>query len=140
MVRSCWRADRLLPLPRHFHREQRRLEQAGIVAWDQLAGLEDRALRDLGSGGGASERQLIKLRAQARLVCEVGLHPSEAALLLYAGIADRRGLAQADPQRLWVQMGRLQRSLTGMAVPALELSTLRQWIAAAQAGPGRSRN
>ena len=115
-------------LPAHFSREQERLETAGIRSWHDLAALDDASLRRLGRGGGASEARLIRLRGQARLVREVGLEPPEAALLLHAGIPDRRALAQADPQRLLVQMGRLQRQLTGMAVPMLTLATLQSWI------------
>jgi len=122
-------------LPSHFEREQRQLEGAGIASWAQLARLDDGHLRRLGGSGGASEARLIKLRGQARLVVEVGLEPAEAALLLYAGIASRAGLASADPHRLLVQMGRLQRSLTGMAAPLLDLTTLQSWIRRAQRRP-----
>ena len=66
---------------------------------------------------------------------EVDLQPAEAALLLYAGIASPKGLATADPQQLLVQMGRLQRSLTGRAAPTLDLPTLRSWIKRAQRRP-----
>jgi hypothetical protein len=83
---------------------------------------------------------LIKLRGQARLVVAVALEPAEAALLLYAGIADPRGLAAADPHQLHRSIGRLQRSLTGEAVPMLELATLRRWIERARQGSGRSSN
>ncbi len=121
-----------LQLPAHFHREQRQLEAAQISSWQQLAELDDQALRSLGRSGGASELRLGKLRAQARLVVDVGLEPAEAALLLYAGIANCTGLAQAQPQQLLVQMGRLQRSLTGMAAPLLDLATLNSWIRRAQ--------
>ncbi len=69
---------------------------------------------------------------------DVGLEPSEAALLLHAGVPDRRALAEADPQRLLVQMGRLQRSLTGLAAPMLSLARLRQWIQRAR--DRRTRN
>lgn len=103
-----------------------------------MAGLEDAALRRLGRAGGASEARLIRLRGQARLVIDVGLEPAEAALLLHAGVPDRRALAEADPQRLLVQMGRLQRSLTGLAAPMLSLATLRQWIQRAR--DRRTRN
>ena len=119
-------------LPIHFQREQRQLELAGIEDWPQLAGLQDQDLRRLCRSGGASEARLIKLRGQARLVVEVGLEPAEAALLLYAGIASRAGLAASDPHQLLVQMGRLQRSLTGMASPLLDLTTLSEWIRRAQ--------
>jgi hypothetical protein len=105
------------------------------VSWEQLAGLLDADLRRLGRSGGASEARLTKLRGQARLVVEVSVEPPEAALLLYAGIANRAGLAAADPHRLLVQMGRLQRSLTGMAAPMLDLATLQSWIQRARRRP-----
>ena len=127
-------------LPLHFRREEQQLLEAGISSWEALAGLADRDLRQLGRRGGASESRLIKLRGQARLVVDVGLQPNEAALLLYAGIADRTGLAQADPHQLHRAMGRLQRSLTGMAAPMLDLATLHRWIQQARQGSGRSSN
>jgi hypothetical protein len=82
---------------------------------------------------------LIRLRGQARLIVEVGVEPADAALLLHAGVPDRRALAQAEPQRLLVQMGRLQRRLTGTAAPLVSLATLQDWIRRARrpgsAGP-----
>ena len=81
------------PLPRHFQREELVLRQQGISQWEQLAVLSDHELRQLASRGGALERQLRKLRGQARLVSELNLQPHEAALLLYAGIASSHGLA-----------------------------------------------
>ncbi len=127
-------------LPLHFRREEQQLQAAEISTWEALAGLSDPILRQLGRRGGASESRLIKLRGQARLVVEVGLEPHEAALLLYAGIADRSGLAQADPHQLHRAMGRLQRSLTGMAVPMMDLVTLHRWIQQARRPSGRSSN
>ena len=127
-------------LPRHLQREQSQLEAAGISHWPQLACLSDAQLRQLSRPGGASEAGLIKLRGQARLVVAVALEPAEAALLLYAGIADPRGLAAADPHQLHRSIGRLQRSLTGEAVPMVDLATLRRWIQRARQGSGRSLN
>ncbi len=118
----------LLPLPSHFSREAARLEAAAVTSWEQLAELSDASLRSLGRSGGASEARLLKLRGQARLVVAVGLEPADAALLLYAGIATPAGLAQADPHRLLMQIGRLQRNLTGMAAPLLDLATVKAWI------------
>jgi hypothetical protein len=132
--------DALGPLPAHFRREQQQLEAHGIRSWSALALIDDQQLRQLGRSGGASESRLIKLRGQARLVVEVGLEPAEAALLLYAGIADRIGLANADPHQLHRAMGRLQRSLTGMAAPLLDLTTLHSWIQRARRASGRSPN
>ena len=71
---------------------------------------------------------------------ELELQHHEAALLLYAGIASTRGLAQASPQQLLMQLGRLERSLTGMAQPRLDASTVRAWIQRAQRATGLSRN
>ena len=130
----------MLRLASHFKAEAAVLQAAAIEAWPQLAALTDADLRRLASSGRASEQRLIKLRGQARLVVQVGLEPEEAALLLYAGIADPRGLAAADPHQLHRSIGRLQRSLTGEAVPMVELATLRRWIERARQGSGRSSN
>jgi Domain of unknown function (DUF4332) len=121
----------LLPLPRQFQREQAALLAAGVESWEQLAALTDPHLRQLARGG-ALERQLRKLRGQAQLVSELGLEPHEAALLLYAGIASSRGLAEASPQQLLQQLGRLERSLTGMAPARVNATMVRSWIRRAQ--------
>jgi Domain of unknown function (DUF4332) len=135
----------LFPLPRPFQREQAALQAAGVNSWQQLAALSDMELRQLARGG-ALERQLRKLRGQAELVSALGLEPHEAALLLYAGIANSRGLAAASPLQLLQQLGRLERTLTGMAPPRIDASVVRSWIRRAQEqqrqadGGGRSRN
>ena len=131
--------EALYPLPQPFSREEAALRQGGIEGWNQLAALNDAQLRQLARGG-ALERQLRKLRGQAQLVCDLHLEPHEAALLLYAGIASSRGLAQASPQQLLTQLGRLQRSLLGMACPPLDVATVRSWIQRAQRCSGRSAN
>ena len=130
----------LYPLPRPFAREQAQLQARGIGSWAQLAALTDADLRQLASRGGALERQLRKLRGQAQLVTELELEPHEAALLLYAGIASSQGLAAASPQQLLTQLGRLERSLLGMAKPRVDAATVRRWMQRAQARSGRSAN
>lgn len=128
-------------LPAHLRREQHQLERAGIHDWDQLARLEDGALRRLAQAAAdASEARLIRLRGQARLVSALDLQPAEAALLLYAGIADVRGLAQADPDQLLRQLGRLQRSLSREALAPPDPLTVRRWIRRARQGASRSAN
>lgn len=128
------------PLPSHFAREQAVLQQEGVLSWQQLASLSDADLNRLSRRGGALERQLRKLRGQAQLLVDLDLQPHEAALLLYAGIASRRGLAEASPQQLISQLGRLERSLTGMAPARIQASQVRAWILRAQERSGRSRN
>jgi len=133
-------APPLYPLPRPFQREQAQLQGQGINSWAELAALSDAELRQLASRGGVLERQLRKLRGQAQLVHELELEPHEAALLLYAGIASCQGLAAASPQQLLTQLGRLERSLLGMAPPRVDAATVRRWIQRAQARSGRSAN
>ena len=127
------------PLPSHFSREQAVLIAAGIDSWGAIAGLSDRELDQLSRRGRALERQLRKLRGQAQLVVELCLEPYHAALLLYACIASRQGLAAASPQQLLTQLGRLERSLTGMAPARITPALVRAWIQRAQ-DAGRSRN
>ena len=127
-------------LPAHFSREAARLQSQGIDDWLSLANLDDASLRQLARGGGASEARLIKLRGQARLVIDVGVSPADAALLLYSGIASRQGLAQADPDRLLVQVGRFQRQLLGRAAVPIEAGLVRRWIRQARGPSSRSPN
>jgi hypothetical protein len=129
----------MLLLPSHFRAEQSQLSQAGLHDWPALAAQSDLELRRLARCG-ASEQRLIKLRAQARLISELGLAPEQAALLLYAGIASSAGLAEASPQQLLRQLGRLQRSLTRSAVAPPDSSQVRTWIAAARRATGRPPN
>jgi hypothetical protein len=116
------------------------LQAAAIETWPDLAALTDGDLRRLASSGRASEQRLIKLRGQARLVVQVGLEPEEAALLLYAGIATTQGLAEASHHQLLVQLGRLERSLTGMAPPRVDGITLQRWIRQARQAAARPPN
>ncbi|MFZ0409225.1 MAG: DUF4332 domain-containing protein [Cyanobium sp.] len=127
-------------LPPHFSREAARLQAHGIGDWSGLAQLDDASLRQLARAGGASEARLIKLRGQARLVIEVGVSPADAALLLYSGIASRQGLAQADPDRLHLQLGRFQRQLLGRAAVAIDPLQVRRWIFQARGRSSRSPN
>ena len=120
------------PLPSHFAKEQAVLMEAGVQSWPAIAALSDRDLDQLSRRGGALERQLRKLRGQAQLVVELDLEPYQAALLLYAGIANRQGLAAASPQQLLTQLGRLERSLTGMAPARITPALIRNWIKRAQ--------
>jgi hypothetical protein len=123
-----------------MRREQQRLRRAGIESWEALAGLDDAQLRQLAASVEASEAKLIRLRGQARLVSAVELAPAEAALLLHGGIASPAGLAAADPQQLLLQLGRLQRRLTGAAVPPVDLAQVLGWIRRARQVSGRSPN
>jgi hypothetical protein len=105
-----------------------------------MATLDSERLRRLASASPGSESRLVRLRGQARLVVAVELAPAEAALLLHAGVGDASALAEANPEDLRRQVGRLQRRLIGSALPPPSLATLRCWILKAQASTGRSRN
>lgn len=125
-------------VPHQFRLEVKLLAAAGIGDWPALARVEDAPLRRLAASGLASEARLRRLRAQARLLEDLELTPQEASLLLHAGIPASEALLVADPQRLLNQVHRLQRRLTGPAVPLLPMETLRLWIRRARAS--RSRN
>ncbi len=119
-------------VPYQFRAEVKVLGAAGIGDWGDLARLEDAPLRQFAAAGHASESRLRRLRAQARLMGDLRLRPEQASLLLHAGIPEAAALASADPQRLLNQVHRLQRRLTGPAVPLLAMATLRLWIGRAQ--------
>lgn len=128
----------LAGLPGHFRQEQAALRDAGVTTWEQLSALSGERLRAIARPGGATESRLLRLRAQARLMAKANLTPQEASLLLHAGLSEARALAEADPQRLQVQVNRLRRRLLGAAAPPLTLATVRGWIRAA--GTSRSAN
>jgi len=123
-----------------YRKERELLVREGIDSWPGMASLDGVHLRRIASASPGSEARLLRLQGQARLVVALDLAPAEAALLLHAGIADTPALAEANPEDLRRQVGRLQRRLTGSAVPPPSLTTLRSWILKAQASTGRSRN
>jgi hypothetical protein len=130
----------MLELPAHFRAEALRLQQAGLDDWSALAGLSDGQLRELAASGSASEQRLRRLRGQATLVVELGLAPAEAALLLHGGIASGQALAEATPERLLLQLGRLERSLLGHGGGHIDRATVQAWIQRARRLTGRSGN
>lgn len=117
-----------MDLSGHAQRERRALAREGIDEWRALAELDDRDLGRIAVRHGASAVTLKRMRGQARLVVELGLDPGHAALLLHAGVPDRRSLAASAPRWLWEQTGRLQRRLTGIAVSPPDLAMLSGWI------------
>ncbi|MCP9849379.1 DUF4332 domain-containing protein [Cyanobium sp. Morenito 9A2] len=130
----------MLKLPAHFRSEALRLSAAGIDDWPAIAALSDAQLRGLAASGSASEQRLRRLRGQARLVVELELAPAEAALLLHGGIATGQALAEATPERLLVQLGRLERSLLGQGATGLTRATVLGWIQRARRITGRPGN
>lgn len=126
-------------LPRHFFREARVLNEAGLHSWSQLAGADTVMLRTLARQSLASEARLVRLQAQARLVVALELPAEAAALLLHGGIPDVASLAAADPDDLLRRLQRLERTLMqGQA--RLNPLDLHRWIKAARRHSGRSRN
>lgn len=132
-MRPPSKSEGLENLPAHFRQERIALLAAGITSWHQLESLPAARMRELASNGMASESRLLRLRAQARLMAAADLPPQHASLLLHAGIAEVRALAEADPARLLLQVNRLTRRLLGPAAPPLNLATVRGWILAAAA-------
>jgi len=129
----------MYPLPQHFHLEQEQLLAAGVKEWGSLARLQDGALRQLARQG-ASEQRLTRLRGQARLMEALALDAADAALLLHAGIATAAALAESSPERLQVQLTRLERALRPGALARIDRDTVRGWILRARKASSRSPN
>ena len=115
-------------LPQSFRQERIDLEQAGINSWEALRDLEDLQLSPLVRSGRSSPRNLHRLRGIATLVCDLDLAPQDAALLMHAGIASRRALADCTPEQLVRQTGRLQRSLGINRPGSVDLPKAKAWI------------
>ena len=115
-------------LPQSFRQEQIDLAQAGINSWEALRDLDDLQLSRLVRSGRSSPRNLNRLRGIATLVCELDLAPQDAALLMHAGIASRRALADCTPEQLVRQTGRLQRSLGINRPGSVDLPRAQGWI------------
>ena len=115
-------------LPQSFRQEQIDLVQAGINSWEALRDFDDRQLSRLVRSGRSSPRNLNRLRGIATLVCELDLAPQDAALLMHAGIASRRALADCTPEQLVRQTGRLQRSLGINRPGTVDLPMAQAWI------------
>ena len=123
----------MLPdVPRHLRQEARALEACGIDSWAALSRLDDGALARAVRLHGADIRRLRRLRGQALLMQGTGLAVHEAAALLYAGIADVKGLATSQPEQLHRHIGRLTRALGGRAIPSPSLATVQRWVVAAR--------
>ena len=120
----------LLDLPQSFRHEAEDLQASGIRSWGSLRALNDAQLSRIVRTGRSSARNLHRLRGMATLVCDLGLSPQDAALLMHAGIATSEALAGCTPERLVRQTGRLERSLgLGASRPAaVDLSTAQRWI------------
>jgi len=126
-------SEPLRDLPQSFRFEQKELETAGIIHWDQLQNLSDQQLSRLCRSGRASARNLRRLRGMAALVCSLGLAPADAALLMHAGIATVTALAAASPQDVLTRTGRLERQLRSGRRAVVDLTVARHWIRLAQA-------
>ncbi|WP_320667797.1 DUF4332 domain-containing protein [Prochlorococcus sp. MIT 1307] len=115
-------------LPQHFHEEEKQLRALGIHNWLSLNSLKEEELLILAQKSRATTRNLKRLRGMARLICEINLSQSEAALLLHAGIASTKALASLTPQELIRKTGRLERQLNTGKEPFVDLPKAQKWI------------
>ena len=118
----------LRDLPQSFRREQNELERAGIKYWKVLKQLDDKKLHHLARGGKASFRNLNRLRGMSKFICDLGLSPQDAAILMHAGIPSITSLASFSPERLVQQTGRLERNLKTDRPPVVDLKQANLWI------------
>ena len=122
------REQPLADLPQSFRHERSELIQAGIKSWESIRNLDDLQVSRLARSGRASARNLHRLRGMATLICELQLAPQDAALLMHAGIATTKALADCTPERLVRQTGRLERNLGTRRPAVVDLRTAGLWI------------
>ncbi len=115
-------------LPQNFRDEQKELLKAGIKSWFELKSLSEKKLSRLVINGRSTERNLKRLKGIAVLVCELGLTPDVAALLMHSGIATISALADSTPHEVIQRTGRLERQLQSNRHPVIDLPMACQCI------------
>ncbi len=68
------------------------------------------------------------MRGIAVLITELKLPPSEAALLIHAGLSTPKAIASATPQEIVQKTGRLERQLRTGRDPIVDLVKANYWI------------
>ena len=99
-------------LTQNFRYEHRDLVSAGFTSWLKVKELKDQDINNLVIASKSSSiTNLKKIRTMAIFVCDLGLKPNEAALLMHAGIPSVSALASTTPQSLIKNTGLLLRTL-----------------------------
>ena len=115
-------------IPENFKEEHKELVNEGINSWELINSLEEEKLYRIARQGRSTISNLKRLQGIASLVCDLKLSPANASLLLHSGISSVKALAEANPQEILRQTGRLERSLRTSRRPVVTLEKANQWI------------
>ena len=115
-------------LPNNLKEEGKELLAAGVNTWEELSLLHDKDISKLVRAGRSTPQNLKRLRGIANLICELDIAQEEAALLMHAGFASVKALANSTPQKLMQHTGRLERQLNSGRRPMVDLEKANSWI------------
>ena len=118
----------LKDLPKHFQEEEKQLLKHGINNWISLKNLKDEDLFTIAQEGLATTKNLMRLRGMARLITEIKISQSEAALLLHSGIASSKALASLTPLEVIKKTERLKRQLYKENGNLIDLAKANSWV------------
>ena len=125
--------DRFVGMPPNFKDEEKELLELGITSWQALKSLKQAEIIKLVKTGRSTERNLIKIKGLAELVCELKIEPSQAALLLHSGIPTVSALATSTPEEIVKKAGRFERQLLRRHQTLIDLNAANSLINRAKA-------
>ncbi len=108
-------------LPKSFRHEKDKLLASGFRTWESIKNLNEIQINNLIKNSLCTGRNLKRLRGMAKLICELKLSTSDAALLIHSGISSVAALASTTPETLSKNTGRLERQLKTSRSPQIDL-------------------
>ncbi len=125
--------ESIFHLSKNFKDEEKDLKASGRTTWLAAKSLKDQEIDLLVRKGRSTYRNLKKIRGIAEIVCELGLPPEDAALLIHSGLSSIESVARATPQQVVLQTGRLIRQLNSNPRSLVDLAKAKLWIQKAKA-------
>ena len=111
----------MIQIPNNFKEEFRILNLNGYNTWASLRNLNDATIYKLIHGSKCSLRNMMKIRCISCFIDDLGIHFSEASLLMHSGISSVKSLAQYSPEELLKKTSRLERNLKRNAPRTIDL-------------------
>ena len=111
-----------------FQKEYKALLASGITSWELIKLISEEDITRLTIQSKCSSRNLKCLRCIANFVCNLGLKPYEASLLLHSGFASIDSISNSSPNELLKKISQLEISLSSERLSKTNLSTVNKWI------------
>ena len=108
-------------LPKNLQGEGKLLHDRKIITWGQIALISDELINKIVETSLCSEKNFKRLRCIAKLICEINVSQSVAALLMHSGISSYKALRSLTPQELLEKTGRFERRLGTGRRPVIDL-------------------